>query len=443
MDSFEFNKIAGGVLFALLVLFGLRNVGEILYKTEPLEHPAYAVPGGETEQAAAGAPAQTGPSFETALASADPNQGKKLANKCETCHTLNEGGPNKIGPNLYGVVGRPVASHPGFDYSDGMKKVGGDWTFDKLNHFLSGPRQFVPGTKMSFPGFSDVKDRAAVIAYLNTNGPNPQPLPKPTAQPAAPAGAAAAGAAPQGGQAAAGPGLEAQIAQADPKAGQQVANKCLTCHTLTKGGPNRIGPNLYGVVGRPVASHPGFDYSDAMKKHGGNWTLERLDQFISNPRQTVPGTKMTFVGVPQDKDRHNLLAYLHTLSDNPVPLASAPAPAAAPAQGGGQGAQQGGQSMGGAGAPMVPKAENPASGNAIIAPGKGVPSGDVGTNVERPTGPAGTTGTGTQEQKQEERGAVPLKEAIPAPAANSNPGSMPDRNENKDTEPKGETTVVH
>jgi cytochrome c len=144
--------------------------------------------------------------IEALLASANVQSGQQTAKECELCHNLGKGQGNKIGPDLYGVVGRPVASEAGFSYSAPLKAKGGSWTFDALNTWLTNPRADVPGTLMTFAGISSEKQRADVIAYLNSNSDKPLPLPKtaeaqpaPGAPAAAPAGgkpAAPAGAAP-------------------------------------------------------------------------------------------------------------------------------------------------------------------------------------------------------------------------------------------------------
>lgn len=132
-------------------------------------------------------------------------------------------------------------------------------------------------------------------------------------------------AAPEGGAAAEAPkgppDITPLLAKADPAAGEKYARVCGTCHTLTKGGNALIGPNLYGVVGGPHAHMQGYDYSDAMKAmHDHPWDFAELNEFLYNPRAHVPGTKMTFAGIKNDQDRANVIAYLRTLSDSPVPL---------------------------------------------------------------------------------------------------------------------------
>lgn len=116
------------------------------------------------------------------------------------------------------------------------------------------------------------------------------------------------------------PDIATLLAAADAEAGAKVARKCSACHTFDKGGANRVGPNLWNIVDRPMGSHEGYNYSSAMAGESGNWTYEKLNHFLASPKDFVPGTKMTFAGIKDDKDRTDLIAYLRTLSDNPAPL---------------------------------------------------------------------------------------------------------------------------
>jgi cytochrome c len=179
MNSFELNKVLGAVLGTCLFVLALNiTAGAVFSAPKPAkmgyevavqEHPA----GG----AAAPAPAQDEP-IEKLLASASPERGENSAKKCQACHTFNKGEPNRVGPNLYGVVGRDRASAPGFNYSAAMKAKGGKWTIEELNSFLTSPRGYIPGTSMGFAGLPRGSERADVIAFLNTKSDNPAPLPK-------------------------------------------------------------------------------------------------------------------------------------------------------------------------------------------------------------------------------------------------------------------------
>lgn len=179
MSTIELNKIVGAILLAALTTHVIGIVGDSLVRPRTGGHVAVAVPEG-------GAPApapkkeETGPEpIVPLLAAADPAAGEKVARKCEACHSLKKGGPNKIGPDLWGVVGRERASHEGFSYSSAMQEKSGKWTYQDLNHFLYSPRSFVPGTKMTFGGIKKTSDRANLIAYLRTLSDQPVPIPQP------------------------------------------------------------------------------------------------------------------------------------------------------------------------------------------------------------------------------------------------------------------------
>jgi len=118
-----------------------------------------------------------------------------------------------------------------------------------------------------------------------------------------------------------------RLARADLEAGRLGTRVCASCHTFERGGPNRVGPNLWGVVGRQVGSEPGFSYSRAFATHGGVWSYEELDRYLTSPARAIPGNKMSFAGIRKQQDRANVIAYLGSLSATPMPY---PAPKAAP-----------------------------------------------------------------------------------------------------------------
>ncbi|MBO9671706.1 MAG: cytochrome c family protein [Sphingobium sp.] len=187
--SDRFNTIAGWTLFAGIVALGAGIVGTKMFHQERPEPMGYAIQGVEAEGEGGGA---AGPSLNTLLASADVAKGEKVFAKCMACHTIAQGGPNGIGPNLYATVGEGIAEGKGgFAFSEALKKVGGKWTFEALDKWLTNPKGFADGTKMSFAGLGNPEDRANVIAYLNAQGSN-LPLPAADAAPAPAEGANAA-----------------------------------------------------------------------------------------------------------------------------------------------------------------------------------------------------------------------------------------------------------
>jgi cytochrome c len=193
MDD-RFNTIAGWALFSGIVAFGLSSLSSHYFqadKPHPLEKLGYPLEG-VSNSAEGGETATQEEPIEARLAKADPAKGQATFAKCTSCHTANQGGANGIGPNLYGVVGDHVAEgRGGFAFSDALKSKGGTWDFASLDKWLTSPKSFAPGTKMTFAGLGSGQDRANLIAWLNTQGSN-LPLPAAPAAAAADAGKDAA-----------------------------------------------------------------------------------------------------------------------------------------------------------------------------------------------------------------------------------------------------------
>jgi cytochrome c len=177
MDSFEINKILGAVLATHLVLVALNITAGAIFAPVHPSKPGYEIAVKEAEGAKPGAPKEPAKPIEELLASASSERGQQAAKVCVACHTFEKGGPNKVGPNLWGVVGDKKAEG-NFNFSAALKAKGGEWTFDELNKFLQNPRGFVPGTAMSFAGVTRDSQRADIIAYLAAQSDKPVPLPK-------------------------------------------------------------------------------------------------------------------------------------------------------------------------------------------------------------------------------------------------------------------------
>jgi len=369
MDLWTFNKLAAAVLMSLLVIVGANTAIPILYPDGgPGDYQVVEVEGEtQTAEAAAEEEAPKEQPLPVLLAAANPSDGEKVARQCSACHVFEEGGANRVGPNLYGVPGRQVASVEGFAYSSALKEYGGEWTYERLDCFLANPSECVPGTSMAYAGIKDPQDRADMIAYLASLGDTP-PFPEPeetaeapaeaeqAASPdAAPAGdteaeagaeqqatqpeepsdaASAEDAADQeassggatedtaetaeaGASEGGGDKLAAMFADASAAEGEKAVRTCSACHSFNEGGPTKVGPNLYGIMGNNIAAAEGFRYSNALKDLGGKWTYERMNEWLRAPMDYVPGTTMAYPGVKDDAKRANIIAYLASLGEAP------------------------------------------------------------------------------------------------------------------------------
>jgi cytochrome c len=180
MDSFELNKILGALLGTCLVLLAVHIASGAIFEPQKPAKPGYVIEVKQEQptKEGGGAAAPAHVPIENLLASASVERGTQVAKQCELCHNLGKGQGTKIGPDLYGVIGRKVAAESGFNYSAPLKAKGGTWTFEAMDKWLLNPRADVPGTLMTFAGIPNDKQRADVIAYLNSNSDKPEPLPK-------------------------------------------------------------------------------------------------------------------------------------------------------------------------------------------------------------------------------------------------------------------------
>jgi cytochrome c len=212
------NTIAGWVLGAGIVALGASIVtGEMFHQERP-EKMGYPIEGVVVE-GEGGAEAEQ--PIANLLATADAAKGEQVFKKCSACHTINKGGANGTGPNLWGVLGSPIGKHAaGFAYSPALSGKGGNWDWETMSQWVKSPRDFAPGTKMTFAGLGKAEDRANLLAYLNSQSDGPLPLPTPQAAPASPAKAAAE-------------------ASDQPAAGDKA--KTQPVQTEQEAGPNRIG----------------------------------------------------------------------------------------------------------------------------------------------------------------------------------------------------------
>jgi cytochrome c2 len=326
IDSYTLNTVAGWVLGTGLLVFGLNALAGVVYHAETPERPGMIVEIAEVTPAIDETD-EAAPGIAVLLADADPSAGEAAARACQACHTFDQGGAHRVGPNLWDIVGLPIAHHDDYAYSDALQAMSDDiWTYEALDDFIRNPRGFAPGTKMAYGGMARDEQRADLLVYLRSLSDDPEPLPQPAVEeeaaveePAEEETAAEAEAAeePVGEEAVAeaeAEGIAELVAGMDPADGQAAARACQACHTFDEGGAHRVGPNLWDIVGQPIAHHEDYNYSDVLEGMSDQtWTLEALDEFLLNPRGFAPGTKMAYGGMRRDEQRHQLLAYLRSL----------------------------------------------------------------------------------------------------------------------------------
>ncbi|NBD94927.1 MAG: c-type cytochrome [Gammaproteobacteria bacterium] len=181
IDGMELNKIMAAVLLAGVIGMTSGFLADLLVHEPKVEQFAYA-PDVEAGPAEVAVEEEPEIDIATLLQTADPSAGEAFSRACASCHTFEQGGANRVGPNLWGVVGRDKGAVADFNYSSAMEEAGSDWTYENLNAFLHNPRDYLPGTSMSYAGIRDAEDRANIIAYMRTMAEDPVPLPEPPAE---------------------------------------------------------------------------------------------------------------------------------------------------------------------------------------------------------------------------------------------------------------------
>ncbi len=217
-------------------------------------------------------------------------RGRQLFIRCMNCHTVEKNGKTRVGPNLFGIVGRKIASLPDFNYSPALKAEEGVWDREKLNHFLARPRHAVRGTNMTYRGILSPHDREDLIAWLASHSGTPAPSPDSDS-------------------------FKNFLISGDAEKGRALFESCTACHTYTEGVNNKIGPNLHGVVGRSIGSAPGFSYSEwLIRRNDEIWTPERLNAFMFETKKFSQGSHAAFQKLIELTDRADIIAWLMAIS---------------------------------------------------------------------------------------------------------------------------------
>ena len=175
MDSFEINKIFAAIIVTVLLVLGINKVSDVIFHVEKPDVEGYKVEVKVVSTSQANEQGQM--DISTLLALGNLEDGKKVFKKCAACHSINEGGGNKIGPKLWNVMFRPVGSIADYKYSKALSTYGKEWTWEEMNGFLIKPAKWIKGNKMGFAGLKKEEDRASIMLYLNQNSDNPKTLP--------------------------------------------------------------------------------------------------------------------------------------------------------------------------------------------------------------------------------------------------------------------------
>lgn len=347
MHSISKNMIAGAALGSLLVFLLLGFFSEKIYSAGGHEGDhtlAFALDTGEDE-AAAGAEEEPAVSLASLVADADADAGAKVFNQCRACHKI-EDGANGIGPHLWNVMGREIASVEGFSYSSALSAKDGEWVVANMSAWLENPAEWAPGTSMGYAGLPDPQDRVNLMAYINRESGDPVDLaamvpdapaeaegePEAEAATAAPSAEGEDMAAAETGEASddaaaektdtaatdEGGAYAALLANASAENGKKVYNQCRACHKV-QDGVNGVGPHLYNVVGREIASVEDYTYSDALSAKEGDWTLDNMMAWLGDPGEFAPGNKMGYA-LRGEQDRIDVITYLNQAGSDPVDL---------------------------------------------------------------------------------------------------------------------------
>lgn len=324
-DTMVFTKLVGAFCGALLVfLLGQWAASELYTVGRSGDEQAYVIAMPENGDADDDVEDDE-MTFEVALAEADPEAGSGLWGQCRACHALDEG-QHGVGPSMYQVVGRQIASIDGFNYSGALPE--GEWTPEEISAFIKNPGDYAPGTSMSYGGLSDMVDRANLIAYMHVESggdmdefevaeaersedDDDDATEDEATEDDATEGDATEDEAARDEDDDADDASEfaALVSAQDPADGQSLWNQCRACHAI-EDGANRVGPHLYGLIDREVGSVDGFNYSGALSEVADVWDYDALSAFIENPREYAPGTSMAYAGMGSEEDRAKLIAYI-------------------------------------------------------------------------------------------------------------------------------------